>query len=683
LNEPQLVQLKKIDLHIHTKASPFSDAHFDFSLSKLKEYVDKLNIDCIAITNHNLFDLQQFSLIVNNVSAKVLPGIEIDLERGHILLISENCDLEEFDSKCKQVENIIKSKTDYLTVHQLREIFIDIGKYLLIPHYDKHPSIRPEIIDALKPHVSCGEVTSPKKFAYCLKETSSLVPVLFSDLRFKPEMIEFSPRQTFIDIDDTSLRSLKTCLFDKNKIFLNRTDGHGFFQVFENGQKLSTGLNVILGERSSGKTYTLKTIARLYDNIKYIKQFELLETDEEADKKKFDELLTTKRSGISEQFLKEFKIVVEDVSKIEASESDKKVSQFLDSLFKVAADEEKLDVYSRCTLFNEAKFSDTNNDTLKNLIAATETILQNIEHRDLINKHISRKVLLELLIDLMQKFKEEHVKTQKRLWVNSVVSNIKNELQSSTASAHVRDVDFYTLLLEKEKLKKFALVANLVKREKTIEQTDVRRFKIVASTQKFRGAQELINKSGMRTVFSAAFEVYDSPLEYLSELKKIERLPETEYYKYFINIKYNIVNEFGAEVSGGERSEFNLLDKIKNAHHCDLLLIDEPESSFDNLFLKNEVNELVRQIAKTIPVIIVTHNNTVGASIKPDYILYTKKLIIESKPVYKIFSGYPSDLKLKTIDGDEISNYDIMLNCLEAGDSAYNERSQSYEILKN
>lgn len=169
----------------------------------------------------------------------------------------------------------------------------------------------------------------------------------------------------------------------------------------------------------------------------------------------------------------------------------------------------------------------------------------------------------------------------------------------------------------------------------------------------------------------------------MEEIKKIDRLAATDYYKYFVDVNYRILNEYDAEVSGGERSEFNLLDKIQNAHHYDLLLIDEPESSFDNLFLKNEVNEQIRQISTTVPVIVVTHNSTVGASIKPDYILYTKKEIVSSKAIYKVFSGNPSDQKLKTVDGEEISNYDILLNCLEAGDSAYIERNQSYEILKN
>ncbi len=136
-------------------------------------------------------------------------------------------------------------------------------------------------------------------------------------------------------------------------------------------------------------------------------------------------------------------------------------------------------------------------------------------------------------------------------------------------------------------------------------------------------------------------------------------------------------------MSGGERSEFNLLEKIQDAFHYDMLLIDEPESSFDNLFLKNEVNEQIKEISKSIPVIIVTHNNTVGASILPDYILYTKKSIIDKQPVFEIYSGYPSDKLLKTVCGKEISNYDIMLNCLEAGNIAYNKRNKSYEKIKN
>ncbi len=56
--------LKKIDLHIHTKTSS-QDKDFVFSEDNLKRYVRDAEIDCIAITNHNLFDRAQFEKITS------------------------------------------------------------------------------------------------------------------------------------------------------------------------------------------------------------------------------------------------------------------------------------------------------------------------------------------------------------------------------------------------------------------------------------------------------------------------------------------------------------------------------------------------------------------------------------------------------------------------------------------
>lgn len=116
-------------------------------------------------------------------------------------------------------------------------------------------------------------------------------------------------------------------------------------------------------------------------------------------------------------------------------------------------------------------------------------------------------------------------------------------------------------------------------------------------------------------------------------------------------------------------------------------MIDEPESSFDNIFLKNEVNELLKEISTQIPVVIVTHNNTIGASIKPNHLVYTKKEIENGKAIYKVFFGSPTSKKLKTAEGEEIENFEnfeIMLSCLEAGEKTYYERQKhTYEILKS
>lgn len=154
-----------------------------------------------------------------------------------------------------------------------------------------------DIIRKFGDKIFAGEVTSPKKFIYAVKDTNALTPVVFSDCRLTSSTTTFPSQQTFIDIGDITLNSLKTVLHDKNKVSLNEDGGHDLISIQNGRIKLSTGLNIILGRRSSGKTHTLQIITDEYKrgNIKYIKQFQLLERDDKKDKNIFDQLLADKK----------------------------------------------------------------------------------------------------------------------------------------------------------------------------------------------------------------------------------------------------------------------------------------------------------------------------------------------------------------------------------------------------
>ena len=84
-----------------------------------------------------------------------------------------------------------------------------------------------------------------------------------------------------------------------------------------------------------------------------------------------------------------------------------------------------------------------------------------------------------------------------------------------------------------------------------------------------------------------------------------------------------------------------------------------------------------------MPVIISTHNNTIGGSIKPDYILYTEKKIVGGETKFYTYSGFPGSKVLTDVNGNSIANYDITLDSLEAGEEAYTQRKGIYETLKN
>jgi predicted metal-dependent phosphoesterase TrpH len=118
--------MKKVDLHVHTIATAV-DADFEFDLAKLKEYVTAMSLDGIAITNHNTFDRAQFESITHTLDIEVLPGIEINLGKGHALLISDKGDLDDFTGKCDRVSQIVKVASDSISVQQLREIYGDLS----------------------------------------------------------------------------------------------------------------------------------------------------------------------------------------------------------------------------------------------------------------------------------------------------------------------------------------------------------------------------------------------------------------------------------------------------------------------------------------------------------------------------------------------------------------------------
>ena len=250
--------MKRCDLHIHTVSS-VSDRVFTYDKDILQDYVARTGLDVIAITNHNLFDYAQFQEIKNALpNTVVLPGIEVDLEKGHILVIANNDEgtLFDFNAKCEEVKNLITTKDDDINYDTFIRIFGDLSRYLLIPHYEKDPKLHKDVIKKLGRNIIAGEVSSVKKFIYMEKEESEITPVYFSDFRVEKGIMSdmFPVSHTFMDIDQVCVNTLKLCLMDKSKVSLTSEKGIKLFQIFPNGQMLSTGLNIMFGKRSTGKT---------------------------------------------------------------------------------------------------------------------------------------------------------------------------------------------------------------------------------------------------------------------------------------------------------------------------------------------------------------------------------------------------------------------------------------------
>lgn len=674
--------MKKADLHIHT-VTTVRDHEFTFSMDGLKQYIQDNSLDLIAITNHNIFDREQYEAIAEAISIPVFPGVEIDVENGHLLVIADPSDLDDFCEKCSKVYLANgNNPQSSMTESEFVSIFRDLNKYILIPHYDKSPALSLNLIPNLRRYITCGEVSSKKKFISMRKTDDALVPVLFSDIRASEPIEGANDRQTYLDIDEISLPSIKHALMDSAKVSLSPEDGHTLLEITDDGLKISTGLTVVLGKRSSGKSYTLNRINSQFDNAKYIPQFSLLSTDAETDKRRFEEALRTKGDFITESFLAPFKVVIDDVAGINLEQDAKELDDYLSALKKAANEAERQDVFSKCKMYQETKFVAKDLTSLEELVKAVDLLLENREYKDIVLSYLRKADLLMLAIDLRNKYIQEHALEKRKQYVNDIVESIKKELQVRSSSTPIPDVDFYEMYLHKKKVEKFEEVSYLLKQERVVECKNLFSFRVIAKAAPYSGAQALQRRSRSKQMFSDIYGNYDRPYQYLQGLKNKDELSPTEYYKYFVNISYEVLNQFGTAASGGERSEYNLLQELTDAARSQILILDEPESSFDNMFLKDGVNTILKELSKQIPVVIATHNNTIGASVHPDYLIYTNKRALEDGTVkYELFFGYPSSTELIDVDGNAISRRDSVLDCLEAGEPAYIDRRNSYEIF--
>ena len=675
--------MKAVDLHIHTVAT-FSDSQFTFSMETLKDYVEKMELDIIAITNHNIFDLEQFELICNSLDIKVLPGIEINFEKGHLLLISDTVNLDDFNDKCNCITEKINSQEDYITKDELIKIFGHLDKYLLIPHYLKKPKVPIDIIRSFSDTILAIEVGSIKDFIREYKDNEKYVPLWFSDMRACTDNDKCKYGRVYFDIENDDLTSIKLALKDKTKIRLSKDESNFLFPIDNNGFQISTGLNVVLGARSSGKSHLLDYIEKNNVNVKYLKQFSLLDKKEE-NTKDFNIRLSKENSLQEESLFKEFKDVINEVIDINISISKKAIEDYIKSLIKFATEAERRDNFSRAKLYTESLLKEKSLNNIDNLIQSVEKIITNTEYSSVISSYLDMNDLKKLIVKLAKiaiSCQRENILKKE---ANKVIISIKDDLQIKSTSNLIKEIDFRKYIDDKNKIDKFNDICELVKRERSKELQKTGKFKLVMNTGAYKKVGEIKNRISTKDALSNAFKKYSTGYDYLQELKKIEGIARSEYYKCYVNTKFDVVNNYNLSASGGERAEYNLLNEIRSASEYDLLLIDEPESSFDNLFLKEEVNKLIKNIAKKMPVILVTHNNTVGLSITPDYILFTLRKVDEKtkKIVFEIFKGKPDSEFLVSSNGECLLTKDILMNSLEAGESAYKSRRAIYELYQN
>ena len=117
------------------------------------------------------------------------------------------------------------------------------------------------------------------------------------------------------------------------------------------------------------------------------------------------------------------------------------------------------------------------------------------------------------------------------------------------------------------------------------------------------------------------------------------------------------------ELSGDAKAELEEKSKLLEAK------LEEAEDKWDE----------IKDLAEDTTVFVVTHNNTIGASMNPDCLLYTE----QSDNEYRTYIGSLTSEKMETSDGRSVRTSDTIISTLESSSKHYNQRRELYGNIKN
>ena len=287
----------------------------------------------------------------------------------------------------------------------------------------------------------------------------------------------------------------------------------------------------------------------------------------------------------------------------------------------------------------------------------------------------------KLLLELIEKRKEEKQKNVLQKYSNDLIRKIKKELNKQSSANTPEIMNIIDAFKNKKIIEKSNELFKKIKKTRKIDFQNLNLFDVNIKSNQYNNVSDLKNSLSTKSTLKSIFDNFYKKDDLYNYIKELENLgiSKNNICRALVNIEYDIKNKIGEEPSGGEKAEFNLLKEISNAHKYDVLLIDEPEASFDNPFISENIVDIISSISEKTTVCLTTHNSTLAMMLNPDKIIFTEN----KNGIHKVYYGTMGDKTFKTVDGEEIISYDSILNVLEAGASVYKEKGRKYESFRN
>lgn len=710
----------KIDIHCHTKKIRSGEPESRAATKEIfLKSIQDAGIDIVAITNHDVFDKNQYDEFVEHVDSKfqIWPGIELDaLHNGnnfHIILVGDPDCTDMFDEKVKQLTN---GKSGDFTIELDNIISHFSGENILyIPHFgSKRPAISEENLEYLK------DKLREKSSRVIVEDTNIRSAGILTNHGFNA--ITGSDVRDWHNYSGCEVSSLRLpidtfkhfCLFldrDKSTIetMLNKTPRYEYTGRPKEDDpsitipvKLYNEVNILFGDKGLGKTNILKSVGiEAEAGGKKVSTYIASEKDDY-----FNKLLDASDMGRTASKLgmdaceEEFTCIKqwsdETPTSLQLYADYAKSAETRRAKNKIQLSEtEPLDDYDSKNLEGAIKDRDEYKKCAQSIkqiaaryvsgheLTSFEGSIDGLygEISDKVKDELTLKYVTQLYnrtIDFIKDKVSDKTGTVSKPNSPGFRQYAMNKLELKQSLDKITD---FLKLKDKKETKSFKIGELGDKGDLYIQKEwsmfdDTGRDKYKGSPVKIKelkNAREALNnmKDG---VFSDDIEGKLDDCK--TSLDQIDRLD------VFVGLrKYPTLNDDGEEYSpsNGEKA----IIAIQQALDCkaDFYVLDEPELSLGGEYIDNVIREKISNLGRAKKtVFIATHNANIAVRTLPYVSIYRKY----DKGEYKTYVGNPFTNKLLDIndESDELSWREESMRTLEGGEAAFKNRGEIYESGK-
>lgn len=710
----------KIDIHTHTKKCKSGDAPTrEIAPADFCETIQSTEVGIVAITNHNVFDLDQFTEINEKMGddTQVWPGIELDVEengvRGHLIVIVSPTMAEAFSGIVYDITEDSSPDNFTTTIEQVLEKFDDF-KPLYIAHYkQKTPNLSDEVLDKLM----SGTANSGRVIKEVTNSISAGIYISHGhasiygsdvhdwstyeeqardlpDLRLPVE--SFDHFCLLLEKDQTTINTIL------NKKVAEDLTLTPFEDAIPLRLKVFNDINIIFGPKGTGKSCILKAIAKHYcDTGIDAKVYESASDrlDELFDTRGRD--LSLNLNSYSINYCKDEIEALREASEVGVTSLTKYEIYFRIKSTNRNAKKIKLkDIEPEEEGGAKREFGEFNDGVKK-----TAEFLMFLEDHPSVKKELSKEEIEEVnrilsgLLDRMGSREWKGYSGWKEICLlNSAIDKFRTEVERKTGSpAKPTTTGFREYALNRVRIE-----ANAAEIIKSVD-TEIQVLKVaVGSLGSNKGDLELrtefkfqngtitdgslnkmkaVKKGPQKTFTNSVREILkhaykDDLFQHIANLNAIEDVEKIEtVYELLLFKRYFALDGSPYSPSSGEASMVMLQQELETDK--EVYILDEPERSLGNEYINDVIVPLIKERARAgKKVFISTHDANIAVRTLPYSSVYRR----HGPGGYATYIGNPfsNNLVNPNDEDDRLDWKKVSMRTLEGGEEAFGERGKIY-----